>query len=253
MDVQEIVDVLEAGDDLMSVATLLGADCLNKQQAVRQDRYADESDTCSDLLARVIDESKTMWDVAGTSRRAPSGLLKDQLKKLSATPELATVTVLEGICRGIARDFFANASTVVTFDRGSVMPLPERWLHAIPTPPRPATTHPNLLGERCNFVLWDEDDWVLELDFTGYFELGTNHVEGVYIRRLRKRKKANRIRQYGSCREGTHLTRNIHAYARLRRQLDDAKIDSAVLLHIQVSGQVDRTNGIRCEGLLKGD
>ena len=165
MDVHEIVDVLEAENDLMSVATSLGSDCLNKQQAVRQDRFADVSDTCSDLLIRVIDESKVMWDENGKALEPPSGELKGQLAKLWATPELATVTVLEGICLGIARGYFTRASSVVTFGRGAVVPLPQRWLYAIPAAPRPSTTHPNLLGERCNFVLWDLDDWALELDF----------------------------------------------------------------------------------------
>jgi len=118
-----------------------------------------------ELRKSAADESTRMWDVDGMRCTGPSQPLKERLAKARATPSLATITLLEGICLGAGRLFFANASSVVRVGRGSVLPLPERWLADIPTTPHPATMHPNLLDEQCNFVLW-ELDWTVELDYT---------------------------------------------------------------------------------------
>lgn len=166
MEVHELIAVLEAGADLMSVVSSLGLDCLNQKQAVTLDRYAaGGSDTITTLRKMVADESREMWASDGAFVAAPSEALKDQLAKPGATPALATITVLEGICFGAAKVFFANASSLVSLGRGSVVPLPERWLPEIADTPKPSTTHPNLLDEESNFMLWDLD-WGLELDYT---------------------------------------------------------------------------------------
>lgn len=168
MEVNELITVLEAGEDLMSVVGSLGLDCLNQKQAVKLDRWAaGESDTITTLRTMVAAESRKMWASDGGFVAAPSQALKDQLAKPGATPSLATITVLEGICFGAAKVFFANASSLVSLKRGSVVPLPERWLPEIADTPKATTTHsdPNLLDEQCNFMLWDLD-WGLELDYT---------------------------------------------------------------------------------------
>lgn len=172
-----MVDALEASPSLLHMARWLGTDCLQNRRTLRHDLYVDLSDTCSDLLQLAATESKAMWDATGAFLKPPSADLKGQLLKLSITPALAAVTVLRGICRGVARDYFANVSTVVTFDRGCIVPLSERRLakavqaanlYFYPQPglpPNPRRTHSGLLGD-CNFVIWDMDDWILELDFT---------------------------------------------------------------------------------------
>jgi hypothetical protein len=165
MEVNDLIAVLEAGKNLMTVVRSLGLDCLDHREAVRHDKYAELADTITTLRTMVTSESLKMWSEDGAFRAAPSQALKDQLTKAAATPSLITVKVLEGICFGAASVFFANASSVVTLDRGSVVPIPERWLPKIAETPHPATTHPNLLDERCYFILW-QLEWVLQLDYT---------------------------------------------------------------------------------------
>lgn len=165
MEVDALVALLDAGDDLVSVTNALGRDCLAHRDAVRSDQYAALADTVTDLQETVASESVAMWDADGSFRAAPSPALRAQLAKVWATPDLATVTVLEGICLGAGRLYFANTRSIVAIERGSVVPLPERWLPGLRTTPNPATVHPNLLARRSNCVLW-ELDWTLELDFT---------------------------------------------------------------------------------------
>jgi hypothetical protein len=148
----------------MGVVGSLGRDCLAQRQAVRNDQCAAESDLIIKLRELAAEESPQMWGSDGARCAGPSPELKDRLTKAWLTPPLATITVLEGICLTAARFYFANASWVVRVERGSILPLPERWLANIPTTPHPATMHPNLLEERCNFVLW-ELDWAVELDY----------------------------------------------------------------------------------------
>jgi hypothetical protein len=165
MEVDELIAVLEGDGDLMSVVGLLGQDCLDQREAVENDRYAAIADMILKLRDLAADESTLMWGVDGARCAAPSLTLKERLAKTRATPSLATIIVLEGICVGAARLFFANASSVVLIEHGAILPLPERWLADIPTTPHPGTTHPNLLDEQCNFVLW-ELAWKVELDYT---------------------------------------------------------------------------------------
>jgi hypothetical protein len=165
MEVDNLIAILESDDDLMSVVGSLGQDCLDQRQAVENDRYLEIADMILRLRELAAEESVQMWGRDGARCANPTSEFKERLAKAAVTPSLATVTVLEGICFGAARVFFANASSVVGVVRGSVLPLPERWLANMPTTPRPATMHSNLLDERCNFVLWDLD-WVVELDYT---------------------------------------------------------------------------------------
>jgi hypothetical protein len=165
MEVDQLIAVLEGDDDLMSVVGSLGRDCLAQRQAVKNDQYAAMADMILKLRELAAKESAQMWGSDGARCAGPNPALTTRLAKARATPALATITVLEGICLGAARYFFANASSVVRVTRGSVLPLPERWLANISATPRPATTHPNLLNERCNFVLWDLD-WTVDLDYT---------------------------------------------------------------------------------------
>nr|MDT0524794.1 hypothetical protein [Streptomyces sp. DSM 41633] len=129
---------------------------------------ADLSDAISELRVMVAAESLKMWKADGTFRAGPSRELRARLMRVRSAPARTVLTVLEGICYGAAGAFFANASSVVRIDRGSIMPLPERWLPDVQTPgtpPNPITVHPTLLDRRCNFVLWDHE-WELELDYT---------------------------------------------------------------------------------------
>jgi hypothetical protein len=165
MEVDRLIAVLEGNDNLMSVVGLLGQDCLTQRRAVKNDQYAATADMIVNLRTLAATDSTQMWSVDGARCAGPSPALKERLAKTRATPALATITVLEGICLAAARLFFAKASSVVRVERGSVLPLPERWLANISATPRPPTTHPNLLNELCNFVLW-ELDWAVSLDYT---------------------------------------------------------------------------------------
>src|ERR1700758_5695337 len=144
MDVATLIAAIGAGDKLMDVARSLGLDCLAHYDEIRNDRDDPaQSDAIVNLRNLVADECLTMWDDDGTFRAAPSQAIKDQLAKVRATPALATVTVLEGICLGALRIYFANATSIVHIERGSVVPLPERRLRKkFPAPPRPKTVHP---------------------------------------------------------------------------------------------------------------
>jgi hypothetical protein len=166
VEINDIYEVIEAGRDLMSVLRTLGLDCLNRASEVQNDKYVAMTKTTQELRDIVATESLSMWGKDGAFRAAPGPLLNLQLEKVSDTPGLATITVLEGICIGAASIFFANASSVVRIDRGLVVPLPERWLATLPDPtPNPGTTHPNLIESWCKFVLWDSS-WTLQLDYT---------------------------------------------------------------------------------------
>jgi len=165
MEANELIAVLEGEGHLDSVVTALGNDCLARRQEVENDRDADPSDRLHKLRQLVAEESEQIWNSDGTRRGGPSAELRKQVSGASITPALTTITILEGICAGAARIYFARASGMVTVKRGSVLPLPERWLAKIRTTPKLTTMHPNLLGEWCNFVLW-ESEWVVELDYT---------------------------------------------------------------------------------------
>lgn len=164
MNISELIDVLDTKRDLMSVVDALGTYCVNNHEYVRDDYYALQSPTALSLREMVAEESHQMWDKEGRFQKGPSEELKDQIRLLDATEALATITVLEGICFGVARVYFANASSVIRIQRGSVVPLPERWLPTIAETPGPLATHQNMLDEDCNFVLW-EQDWAVELDY----------------------------------------------------------------------------------------
>jgi hypothetical protein len=165
MEVDQLIAVLDGDGDLMSVVGSLGRDCVDRHDTVKQDQDAAVADMIVKLRELAAEESTTMWSYDGVRSAGPSAELKERVTKAGMTPELATITALEGICSGAARLFFAHASSVVRVERGSALPLPERWLADIPTTPRPATMHGNLLNDRCNFVLWHLD-WVIELDYT---------------------------------------------------------------------------------------
>lgn len=166
MEVDDLVEVLESGSVLPVVLRSLGLDCLSRIQELENDRYAALADSIRSLRSDTAAESIAMWRRNGEFETKPTATLKDRIAKARITPALATATVLEGLCLGAGRVFFANASTVVRIERGDVFPLPERWIPEIAhTPPNPTTTHPNLLVEWSNFVLW-ESDWVIELDYT---------------------------------------------------------------------------------------
>jgi hypothetical protein len=168
MEVAELTAALGAGEKLTKVVPSLGLDCLTQHDEIMNDRYAAaQTDAIVTLRNMVAGDSLTMWGSDGAFRAAPSQAVKDQLAKVRATPALATVTVLEGICLGALRIYFANAKSTVHIERGSVVPLPERWLGMkFPKPPKLATVHPNLLDTACNSVIWPLDDWALDLDFT---------------------------------------------------------------------------------------
>jgi len=167
MEVAELTAALRAGEKLTKVVPSLGLDCLAQHDEIMNDRYAAaQTDAIVTLRNMVAGESLTMWGSDGAFSAAPSQAVNDQLAKVRATPALATVTVLEGICLGALRIYFANAKSIVDIERGSVLPLPERWLgKKFPTPPRPTTVHTNLLDAVCKSVIWHLD-WALQLDFT---------------------------------------------------------------------------------------
>ncbi|MGB3355484.1 MAG: hypothetical protein WBB00_22285 [Mycobacterium sp.] len=164
MEVKDLIAVLDAQDPLTSVIRKLGTDCVDNRDDVVDDDYPAKADVSRTLRRTVAEESFRMWDAEGKFVIGPSDELKGQLTKLWLTPSLATITVLEGICFGAAKVYFANASFVVRIERGLVAPLPERWLPGLAETPKPPTMHQNLLDEPCNFVLW-EHDWALELDY----------------------------------------------------------------------------------------
>lgn len=165
MEADELIAVLEAGNDLMSVVSALGLDCLGQRRDLKHDQYVRGADTITTLRTMVATESPEMWSSDGAFVAGPSQTLKKKLAESGGTPPLATMMVLEGICLGAARIFFANASSLVRLGRGSVVPLPERWLPEIAETPHPRKTHGNLLDKDCDFILWDSE-WVVELDYT---------------------------------------------------------------------------------------
>ncbi|WP_237572876.1 hypothetical protein [Mycolicibacterium lacusdiani] len=177
MDVCDVIEALDEGCSLTDATRWLGVECLQNRATLRRDLYIDLSDTCTHLLEIATTESTVIWNAKGDYVEPPSEGLREALMRLSMTPELAALTVLRGICRGAARDYFASVSRIVSFERGSIVPLPERRLAkiepsahtAVPPepglPPNPLRTHAGLLGES-GFIIWDTEDWILELDFT---------------------------------------------------------------------------------------
>jgi hypothetical protein len=108
VEVDDLIAVLDAADDLMTVVFALGTYCVDNRDDVRSDQYAARADTCRVLSQIVRNESFDMWDETGSFLVGPSQTLKDSVTRLSLTPSLAAVTVLEGICFGAARIYMAD-------------------------------------------------------------------------------------------------------------------------------------------------
>lgn len=164
VDVDQVIATLDAGHDLPSALQLLGSDCLEERESIVWDKYTDDSDATTSLLVSGWAGSKEMWAPDGSFVAPASAEFRSAIEALRSTPSLATLTVLDGMCRGAGQVYFASTSSIVRIDRGMPLPLPNRKLQGWQSTPNPATTHRDLLEPESGFVVWDSD-WVLELHF----------------------------------------------------------------------------------------
>lgn len=166
MEVDELLRVFNAGYSLQEFLTFLGRDCLDNLDSLRIEQYGEWSDLHINVRDEVALASRELWAPDGSFLAGPDEGLERRIRKLDVTPRLAIICVLEGICFGVATDYFTWIADVVTIERGMVMPLPKRhlrdWKDATPNP---LTLRRQILDPKCGFVIWNLD-WVLELDFT---------------------------------------------------------------------------------------
>lgn len=168
MEHQQLIATITARQPFIDTLRALATDCWVGRESLALDRNEAAVSTANWELRRLARiSSREMWNGTGQLIAAPSTDFLDALEVMSSLPDLMTLRTLEGICEGAGKVWAVGLWDVLTITAGMAMPLPDRRIKAWPTTPNPRNMFArNLIDPRCGFAIWDESDWVVDLDFS---------------------------------------------------------------------------------------
>lgn len=165
MNINALISAVSSRRELLELLQELGTDCLDHRDRIAGDKYSSDSDATIGLEEAMAAASGTMWSRDGSPQASAPSDVSAAIKRLEGTPDLATLAVLEGLCRGAASAYFRATLNSVRITRGMPFPLPARKFEGWLATPDPATGRSaHLLDPRSGFAIWDSS-WEATLHF----------------------------------------------------------------------------------------